>query len=211
MLFARVSVTLVFERAKSCDDARTSFGRLDDGIDIALFGCYKGIGEAVSKLGDFLLAESMAGGLGGVVQLALHRSLWAHDRDFCGGPGKVGIGADMFAGHDAIRAAVSLARDDGDFGNGGFRKREKQFRAVFDDAAKLLLRAGQKSGNILKSDKRNIESVAETHEACSLERSIYIKNSGEERRLIGDDADRTAVQPRKAYKYIFCEVLMDFE
>ena len=129
MLFSWVSVALVFQCAKSADDTWARFGRFDDGVDVALLGCYKRIREPVAKLGDFLLAESVAVGLGSFIQLALvnniHRALRTHDRDFRGRPGEVGIRADVFAGHNAICSAVGFARDDRDFGNGGFRKSEK--------------------------------------------------------------------------------------
>ena len=95
----------------------------------------------------------------------IHRALRTHHRDFRGGPGEIGVGANVLAGHDAIGAAVGFARDHRDFRHGGFGESEEQFRAVPDDAAKLLLRAGQKSRDVLERDQRNIERVAETHEA----------------------------------------------
>src|ERR1035441_1052853 len=40
--------------------------------------------------------------------------------------------AEMLGAHDAIRAAISLARDHRDFGDGGFSIRVKQFGSVSD-------------------------------------------------------------------------------
>ena len=51
------------------------------------------------------------------------------------------------------------------FGNGGFGKGEEKFRAVPDDAAEFLLRAGKETGNVFEGDQRNIERIAEAHEA----------------------------------------------
>ena len=56
-----------------------------------------------------------------------------------------------FWSHDAVRAAVRLPRDHRNFGHGRFGKGKQQFRAVLDDAVPFLLRAGQKSGNILEA------------------------------------------------------------
>jgi hypothetical protein len=61
--------------------------------------------------------------------------------------------------HDAVGAAVSLARNDGNLRDGSFGEGEQKFRAVPDDAAKLLLRAGKEAGNILESDQRNVEGT----------------------------------------------------
>ncbi len=103
----------------------------------------------------------------------------------------------MLAGHDAIRAAISLAGDDRDLGDGGLRERKKQFRAVFDYAAKLLLSTGQKAGNVLKGNEWNIEGIAKADKTRAFERSIDIENAGEKRRLIGDNAHRAPVETRK--------------
>ncbi len=56
MFLAGIGVPLVFQGAKSGDDARARFGRFDDGVDVALFGGYERIGKAVAKFVDFLLA-----------------------------------------------------------------------------------------------------------------------------------------------------------
>src|SRR5580692_4916882 len=82
---------------------------------------------------------------------------------------------------------------------------------MLDDAAKFLLRAGQKAGNIFESDQRDIEGVAEADEACTFQRSIDVENAGEERRLIGDNADGAPIEARKPDNNILCKVLMDLE
>src|SRR5580704_10845177 len=176
MLFTWISVALVFQGAERGDNAETSFRRLDDGIDVALLGSDERVGEAVAKFGDFFLAKTIPIGLGDFVQFALvddvHGALRTHYSNFGGGPCEVGVGADVLAGHDAIRAAVRFAGYDRDFRDGGFREGKKKLRAVLDDPAKLLLRPGQKAGNVFKGDEWNIEGVAETDEAGALERSV---------------------------------------
>ena len=91
----------------------------------------------------------------GVRQLApvddVDRALRAHHGDLGGGPGEVDVGADVLRAHDAVRAAVGLARDDGDLGHGGFGEGVEQLGAVADDAAVLLLGAGQEAGNVFEA------------------------------------------------------------
>ena len=84
------------------------------------------------------------------------------------------------------------------FGHRRFGKRVQQLRAVLDDAAVLLHGAGQKSGHVLERDERNVERVAEPHEPRAFDRRVDVERAGEHRRLVGDDADRPAVEPREA-------------
>jgi len=74
---------------------------------------------------------------------------------------------------------------------------------VLNDAAKFLLRAGEEAGNVFEGDQRNVEGVAETNEARALHGCIDVENAGEERGLIADDADGSAVEPRKAHYDVF--------
>src|SRR5690606_41155202 len=47
------------------------------------------------------------------------RALGAHDGDLGGGPGEVHVRAHALGAHDAVGAAVVLAADDGELGDGG--------------------------------------------------------------------------------------------
>ena len=117
----------------------------------------------------------------------------------------------MLRGHDAVRAAIGLAGDDGDFRDGGFGEGEKQLGAVPDDPAEFLLGARQEAGDILESNQRNIESVAKTNEAGTFDGSVDIEDACENSWLIADDADRPSVKPRKAHNEVLCVVFVDFE
>src|SRR5580693_3625998 len=108
-------------------------GWLDYGVDVTAFGGYVGVGEAFAEVGDFFLAETFAFGFGGAVNFA-----FVDDVD------------------------CALGSHNRDFRNRGFGKSEEQFCAVADNAAKFLLRAGEKSRDVFKSDQRNIEGVTET-------------------------------------------------
>ena len=80
--------------------------------------------------------------IAGAIELALvedvHRALRAHHRDLGRRPREVDVGADVLARHDAVRAAVGLARDHRDLRHRRLGERVEQLRAVPDDAAVLL-------------------------------------------------------------------------
>src|SRR5262249_7688709 len=126
-------------------------------------------------------------------------------------PCKVGVGTDVLRSHNAIRAAVSLACNHRDFGNGGLRERKKKFSAVANDAAVFLLRARQKSGNVFKRNQGNIERVAETNKPRALYRSIDVERSCEKSWLIRDDANGPSLHTSETNNDVFREVLVHFE
>ena len=80
-----------------------------------------------------------------------------------------------------------------------------------DDAAELLLGAGQKAGHVLEGEDGNVEGVAEAHEARALHRGVDVEHAGEERGLVGDDADGAAVHAREADHDVPGPVLVNFE
>src|SRR5204862_5663422 len=143
--------------------------------------------KAFAEFGNFCLAKLFALGIGSLCQFAfvdnVHRTFRAHDGDLRGGPGEIGIGSNMLRGHDAVRAAIGLAGDDGDFRDGGFGEGEKQLGAVPDDPAEFLLGARQEAGDILESNQRNIESVAKTNEAGTFDGSVDIEDDRKSTRL----------------------------
>ena len=139
------------------------------------------------------------------------RAFGTHDGDLGGRPGVVHVGADVLGGHDAIGAAVGFAGDDGDFGHRGFGERVEQLGAVLDDSAVLLLRAGQKAGDVFEGDQRNVEAVAEAHEARAFDRGVDVERAGQHRGLIGDDADGLAVEARESDDDVLRVVLVDLE
>ena len=144
------------------DDFGAGIGRLDDGVNIAAFGGDKGIGEAVAEFGDFLLTQRFP--FAGrhffeftFVNYVHYGAFRSHDSDFCSGPREVCIGTQMLGRHYAVGSAVGLACDDGDFRYSGFGEGEQELRAMFDDAAQLLLGAGKKAGDVFKGDQWNVK------------------------------------------------------
>jgi hypothetical protein len=51
---------------------------------------------------------------------------------------------------------------------------------VLDDAAVLLVGAGQEAGHVLEGDQRDVEGVAEAHEARALDRGVDVEHAGED-------------------------------
>ena len=73
------------------------------------------------------------------------RALRAQHRDLGRRPGIRDVCAEVLAGHDHVRAAICLARDDTNFRNRGFGIGIKQFGAVTNDPAMFLGDAWQES------------------------------------------------------------------
>ncbi len=67
-----------------------------------------------------------------------------------------------------------------------------------DDAAVLLRGAGQEAGHVDEGDERDVEAVAEAHEARALIEASMSRQPARQRRLVGDDADRAAAEAREA-------------
>src|SRR6266478_8506723 len=134
VFFLGVGIALGFQGAEGGDDAGTGGGGLDDRVDVAALGGYEGIGEAVTEFGDFFAAHRFAFGFRNFLQFTFINNvdctLGSHDGDFRGGPGEIGVGANVFGGHDAIGAAIGFARDDGDLRDRGFGEGEEQLGAV---------------------------------------------------------------------------------
>ena len=117
----------------------------------------------------------------------------------------------MLRTHDAIGAPVGLARDDGELGDGGFGEGVEQLGAVADNAAVLLLDAGHEAGDVFEGDERNVERIAETHEACGLDAGVDVENASEKCRLVRDDPHSPAGHAREADDEIAREVFMDLK
>ena len=84
----------------------------------------------------------------------------------------------MLGAHHAVCAAVVLAEDDGDLRYGGFAVSVEQLSAVQDDTAVLLTSAGQEAGDVHQRHQRNVEGVAETHEAGTLAGGVDVEHTG---------------------------------
>jgi len=86
----------------------------------------------------------------------------------------------------------------------------QQLGAVPDDAAVFLRHSRQKSRHILERHDRNVERIAEAHEARSLYRCVDVQYAGQHRGLIRHDADAGAAKVRKSAKDVAGVVLVHF-
>ena len=103
-----------------------------------------------------------------------------------------------FERHDVIGAAIGLAGDHGDLRHGRLGEGEQQLGAVLDQAAIFLVGARQEARHVDEGDDRDVEAVAEAHEARGLARGVDVEHAGQHHRLIGDDADGAAVDAGEA-------------
>src|SRR5262249_24904768 len=137
--------------------------------------------------------------------------LRSHDGDFSGRPREVDVRPNVFARHHAVRSAIRLTRDNGHLRDRCFRERIEQLRAVTDDSAVLLTRAGKETRHVLEGDQRYVESVAEAYEARTLDRGIDVKCACEICGLIRDDAHRSSAEPCESDYEIAREVPMHLQ
>ena len=206
MFSGRIPVALVTKHGKCGDQFAACEARLDDLVHVTALRGDVRVGEFFLVLGDLCLAIAAS-----ALVKNVHRAFGAHDRDLRRRVGEVHVRADVLGVHDAVRAAVSLPRDHRDLRHRRLGQRVKQLRAMNDDAAVLLIGAGEKTRNILEYEQRNVERIAETDEARALAGCVDVENAGQEGRLIGDDANRVPVEPDESDDEIARVLLMNFE
>ncbi|CAM5586372.1 hypothetical protein SVIOM342S_06126 [Streptomyces violaceorubidus] len=80
-----------------------------------------------------------------------------------------------------------------------------------DDAAVLLVDAGQEAGYVQKGDDRDVEGVAHLDEARGLLRCLDVQYAGQALRLVGDDADDLAVQTGQGADDVAGPALVDLQ
>src|SRR3989475_6483427 len=130
------------------------------------------------------------------------RAFRTHDRELGRRPSEVEVPADVLRTHDVICAAVRFPRDDRDLRDRGLAEGEQELRAVPDDPAVLLLDPGKETGYVDKGEERDVEAVAEADEASRLGRRVDVQGSGEDLRLVPDNADGSALQTGEAHNDI---------
>ena len=195
------------------DNAETGIAGFDYVVDIAVFRCIVGVAEKLVVFG-LLLGKHLLGVvrcLGFLGVEYFYGACTAHYGDFRRRPCIVHVAAQLFAAHHDVRAAVALAECYRYLGHGGFAIGVKQFGAMQDYAVVLLTGAGKESGNIDERYQRNVEGIAETHEACGFARCVAVEHAGEEFGLVGHDADALAVEAGEAYDDVAGIVALDFK
>jgi hypothetical protein len=184
----------LLQHVESRDESRPALARIDHVVDVSACRRNVGVRELVAILGDARLGRRL-----GIVRrpdlLAkehLDGALRAHHGDLGLWPREVHVAPDVLRVHDVVGAAVRLSGDQRHLGDGRLGERVQELRPVPDDAAVLLCDPGQEARHVLEDDERDVERVAEAHEARTLVRGVDVQHSREHRRLIGDDPDRVS-------------------
>ena len=80
-----------------------------------------------------------------------------------------------------------------------------------NDPAVFLSGPGQEAGHVLEGDERDVERVAETHEASALDRSIDVEAAGEVSGLVPHDTDAPPAEASKPHDEVCREMLVNLE
>lgn len=87
------------------------------------------------------------------------------------------------AAHREVGAAVGLPQDEGDLGHGGLAVGVEHLGAVADDAAVLLVGAGQEAGHVDDGEQRQAERVAGADEPRGLVGGVDVETARADLRL----------------------------
>jgi hypothetical protein len=60
------------------------------------------------------------------------------------------------------------------------------------------VRAGQEAGHVHERDERDVEGVAEAHEARRLDARVDVEHAGQHLGLVADDAHRATVRDARS-------------
>ena len=208
-LVSRLSASI----SSDADQSRPRLRRLDDVVDIAARRGDVRVGELRLVLRDQarLLRGRIVGRGDRVLEDDVDRALRAHDRDLGRRPREVHVAADVLAAHDVVRAAVCLAGDDRQLRDRRLAIGVQQLRAVLDDPAVFLGDARQEAGHVDERHERHVEAVAGPDEPRRLDRRVDVERAGEDRRLLRDDADAAAAEPREADEDVRRPARLDLE
>ena len=147
-------------------------------------------GAPLGRIGDRLQLLAVA---------ELDRALQPHAAELAGRPGeREGGGVERAAGHRLGAEPIGLAQHDGAERHGEVGAGHEQPRAVADQRGLLDLRPDHHAGRVAQEQDRDVEGVAELQEARGLVRAVRVDGAGEMRRIVGDDAERLALDAAEA-------------
>src|SRR2546428_2189504 len=196
VLLRRPGLSLCAEDGEGVDHARPGLRRFDDVIEVAHPRGDVRVREPIPIFAHELLLPGLR--ILRVLDLLLENDLdgafRTHDRQLGGWPGEVEVPADVLRTHDVIRAAVRFSRYHGDLRDRGLTEGKQELRPVPDDPSVLLLDPRKETGHVDEGEERDVEAVAEADEASRLGRRVDVERSGEDLRLVPDDADGSALQ-----------------
>src|SRR5690606_32354994 len=87
--------------------------------------------------------------------------------------------------------------------HGGFAVGVNHTRPIADDAAVLLIFAGQEAGHILQGDDGDVVRITNADEVGRFDRGFDVNAARQHHRLVSDDADDPTVEPGKANHHVF--------
>lgn len=185
MLFRRGLDDLALQQSQRGADVTAGVRGRDHRVDVAAFGRDIRVDEGVLVL--LLKLESqrvdvlalLCGFLEVLAVDEADSAGRAHHGDLGGRPSDVDVAAHVLGAHDAVGAAVGLAGDDGDLGDGGLAVGVEQLGAAPDDAVVLLVGAGQEAWDVDEHDDRDVEAVAGPHEAGGFLGGVDVEAAGE--------------------------------
>src|SRR3989454_3371103 len=213
VLLRRPGLSLRAEDGEGVDHAGPGLRRLDDVIEVAHPRGNVRVREPIPIFAHELLLPAL--GILRVLNLLLEddldRAFRTHDRQLGGWPGEVEVPPDVLRTHDVIRAAVRFPRDHGDLRDGGLAESKQELRPVPDDPAVLLFHPRKETGYVDEGEERDVEAVAEPDEASRLGRRVDVQGSGEDLRLVPDNADGSALQAGEADHDVLRPIGVDLE
>ena len=213
MLLRRVRVTLCGGHPQGVNQLRASLLRLDDVVNVPFLCRHVRVGKFVFKFLDPLSPEGLD--VGRLRQLPpvenIHGPLGPHHGDLGRWKGQIVIGPHVLGPHHAIGPPIGLADDDREFRHRGLTIGKEELGPVLDNPAVFLGGPGEISGDILKSDDRDVEAVAGPDEPGSLNRGVDIQTAGQHHGLVGNNPHGLAVQPREADEDVLREMFLHLE
>ncbi len=208
-----VGALLSAEKGEGGDQAGAGIARADHIVHVATGGDGERVGEAFFVVRDEFGAFGAGSGAAAISRREITATAASGPITATSavGPGEVEVCAYRFGTHHHVCTAVRLARDHRELRHRRFTVGIQELRAMPDDAAVLLRRAGKKARHVFKGDERHIKGIAQPHKARRFLRGVNIERAREVQRLVRHDAHRVAIQPREAGEDVGCEFRLQLE
>ena len=185
------------------NDTSPGLGRIDDIVDFE-------VGGDVERFAVFVCSFNHRGVCGfprsrilNGIELAPEAqsdcAFESHPTQLPGGPGHGEDGlAEAPSSHGLCPQPVTLAQDHGTKGYGEVGSGYEHPAHVANQCGLLGLGPDHESRRIAQEEQRQVEPLAELHEACSLVGAVGIDGPGEMEGIVGEDSDRAALDPDEA-------------
>ena len=117
----------------------------------------------------------------------------------------------MLRAHHDVGTTISLTQRDGDLGHRSFTEGVEELSTMDDNPVVFLTRTWEEAWDVYEGNKRDVEGVTEADEASSLTRSIAVKGTCHDHRLVSDDTDALTVEASEADDDVLSPVTVYFE